>query len=134
MKSQSLMCVMSGLKELGDQRGYRIALEALSELKLPRWRLPTPPVWDYRIIAAQLIAQLGKSDEVYPMIFENLNQSINQNEISDIFNNILLIIELKVPKGQEAFEILKEKYKNNSRIYNAVINHETTFKNALNGN
>jgi aminopeptidase N len=49
-KNQSLMSALSGLKELGDPRGYDIAYHALQDVYLSRWYLPTPPVWDYRVV------------------------------------------------------------------------------------
>lgn len=130
MKSQSLLCLLGGLRELGDERGLKTALDVLKETELPRWRLPSPPVWDYRIIAAQNIAALGKSELAYPVIFERLKTAVNENDLSGIFNNLLIIIELKDPKGQEAFDLLKNVFKDNKTVYDAVLQHETIFKEA----
>ena len=43
MKSQSLLSALSGLKELGDPRGFELAFKALSDPNLPRWRLSSIP-------------------------------------------------------------------------------------------
>lgn len=133
MKSQSLLCALGGFSELGDERGYKIAFDALANSNLSRWRLPTPPVWDYRIIAAQYIASMGNGSRAYPMIFERVKKAIDENDLSGIFNNVLIIIELKDSKGQEVFDLLKEKFKDNNGIFESVIQHETLFKNAVSG-
>ena len=131
MKSQSLLCLLGGLRELGDERGLKTALDVLNDSELPRWRLPSPPIWDYRIIAAQNIAALGKSELAYPIIFQRLNTAVKDSDLSGIFNNLLIIIELKDPKGQEAFDLLKNVFKDNKSVYEAVLQHETMFKESI---
>ncbi|MFN0119976.1 MAG: HEAT repeat domain-containing protein [Blastocatellia bacterium] len=74
-KNQSLMSALSGLRELRDPRGFDIAFGALSDLNLLRWRLPNPPVWDFRVMAAETIAALGRSDAAYPLIFARCKKS-----------------------------------------------------------
>lgn len=133
MKNQSMLCVLGGLRELGDERGVKIAIDALGNLNLSRWRLPTPPVWDYRITAASYLASIGKGGEAYPMIFERLKTAVKEDDLSGVFNIILLIIELKEPKGQEAFDFLKEKYAANKPVLESILQHETMFKNAVSG-
>ncbi len=131
MKSQSLLSALGGLKELGDQRAFEIAIKALSDLKLPRWRLPDGSVWDFRIIAAQTIASLGKAEEAYPLIFERLKISMDENDLNGIFNNVLIIKALADPKGLEAFDILKIKFKDDVNTLAAVDFHESLFKETL---
>ncbi len=130
MKSQSRIAALNGLKELGDPRSFEIAMNALSDLKLPRWRLATSN-WDYRVFAAQLIASLGKSEEAFPLLFERFKIALNENDIDGIFNNIFLINTLANPKGQEAYNLLKEKYQNNATIMTATATFEEQFKNAI---
>jgi aminopeptidase N len=131
MKSQSLISALLGLKELGDPRGFDIAFKALSDLNLPRWRLPNPPVWDYRVFAADTIATLGKSDKAYPLIFERFKKSMSETDIDGIFYNVVLITTLADPRGQEAFEMLKAKFKNDANVMQAVNQYEMQFKNAI---
>jgi HEAT repeat protein len=126
MKSQSMISALVGLKELGDSRGYDIALKALSNLNLPRWRLPNTG-WDYRIYAAQTIASLGKSSEAYPLIFERLKESMKENDLDGILNNVLIINTLADIRGQEAFDLLKVKYKDDASILDAIKNYENQF-------
>lgn len=130
MKSQSRIAALNGLRELGDPRGFEIAMKALSDTQLPRWRLATSN-WDYRVFAAQLIASLGKSEEVFPIIFKRFKNSLNENDIDGIFNNIVLINTLAHPKGQEAYDLVKEKYKNNTTIMSAITAFEEQFKSSI---
>jgi aminopeptidase N len=130
-KNQSLMSALNGLKELGDPRGFDIAFNALSDLKLLRWRLPVPPVWDLRIFAAETIAVLGKSKMAYPLILERFKKSMEENDIEGIFNNVLLINKLADPQGQEVFELLKSKFRDDANMMAAVNDYETQFKQAI---
>lgn len=132
MKSQTLISALVGLKELGDARGFDVAFNALSDLKLLRWRLPTPPsIWDYRVFAADTIVALGKSDKAYPLIFERFRKSMNENDLEGIFNNAALIARLADPRGQEAFEMLKAKFKDDDNAMNAINQYETQFKDSV---
>ena len=133
MKSQSLISALAGLKALGDPRGFEIALNALSDLNLPRWRLSgNPPTWDYRDFAVDTIASLGKADKAYPLVFERFKRSVSEDDLYGIFANILLITALADPRGQEAFDLLKEKFQNDAGALSAVAAYETQFRNAVN--
>jgi aminopeptidase N len=127
MKSQTLISALAGLKELGDPRGFDIAFEALSDRSLPRWRLPNPPVWDYRVFAADTIASLGKSDKAYPLIFERLKKSLAENDLNGVFYNLVLITTLADPRGREVFELLKTRFADDANALNAVKQYEAAF-------
>lgn len=129
-KNQSLISALNGLKELGDPRGFDIAFEALSDLRSPRWTLATP-VWDFRLAAAEAIAALGKSAAAYPLILQLFKKSLAENEIADIFTNVLLVATLGDPRGQEIFEELKAKFKDDTNTMKAVDQFEAQFKAAL---
>lgn len=131
MKSQSLISALAGLKELADPRGLDIAFKALSDLRLLRWRLPTPPVWDYRVFAADTLAALGKGTAAYPMISERFKKSLAEDDLEGIFYNIVLITKLADPRGQEAFDLLKSKFKNDTNALQAIGQFELQFKDAL---
>lgn len=129
-KNQSLISSLNGLKELGDQRGFDIAFNALSNLNLVRWSLPTA-VWDFRITAAETIVALGRGDAAYPLIFDRFKKSIEENDLNVIFSNVLLITTLADPRGQEVFELLKAKFKTDDNTMLAVNQYETQFNDAL---
>jgi len=126
-KNQSLISALNGLRELGDQRGYDIALKALANLNSPHWTLATP-VWDYRVTAAQTIAALGKSGEAYPLVSAGLKKALAENDIHGTFYNVLLLTTLADPRGQETFDLLKAKFKDDANTLKAVEQFETQFK------
>ncbi len=129
-KSQSLISSLNGLKELGDPKGAEIALSALADLSIPRWTLTTP-VWDYRIAAVQTLLALGKQAETYDLIKTRLTLALETNNVHDIFNNVYLIVSIADKRGQELFDKLKEKYKNDETILSAVTQYEQQFKDAI---
>ena len=129
MKSQSLLSAFAAFKELGDKRAYKVVLDALKEISLPRWRLPTPPVWDFRISAAETLASLGKGNVAFPLILERFKKSMRENDINGIFNNVLIIAALADARGQEAFDLLKKKFKDDANAMMAVEQIESQFKN-----
>jgi aminopeptidase N len=129
MKSQTMLSSLAGLRELGDPRGFDVAYKALENLNLPRWRLSSiPPSWDYRDSAAALIKSLGRSEKAYPLIFERFKLSMSENDLNGIFTNILLIIALGDSRGQEAFDLLKTKYKDDASLMKTINQFEAQFK------
>ena len=129
-KSQSLISALNGFKELKDQRAVKIALNALSDTKLPRWWLATP-IWDHRLAAADTLVALGKGDMAFPMIFARFKAAIVEDDYNDIFGNTQLMATLADPRGREAFAILKAKFKEDDNAMMAVRQYETQFEDAL---
>ncbi|MFN8283295.1 MAG: M1 family aminopeptidase [Chitinophagales bacterium] len=129
-KSQSKISMLNGLKELADPRAFDIAYKTLADIRSPRWWLATP-IWDYPIAAAQTLVALGKNEAAYPMIFERFQKSLDENDYNDIFSNILLIATLADARGQEAFDLLKEKFKDDANAMIAVEQYETQFKETI---
>lgn len=128
-KQQSLMAALTGLRQLGDERAVPVALNALNDNASPRWFLGN--FWDYPFIAAQTLAALGKGNEGYPIIWERFKLSVQGDDVNDIFQNVLLITTLADPRGQEAFDLLKQKFKDDANTMIAVNNYETQFKEAV---
>lgn len=127
-KNQSLISALNGLKHLGDPRGFDVAFQALSDPHLTRWRLPTPPVWDFRVFAVETIVALGKADAAYPLVFGRFKKAMDENDLHGIFNNLLLITKLADPRGQEVFPLLRTRFRDDADVMNAVNQHETQFK------
>jgi len=132
-KNQSLISALNGLKELGDPRGFDVALAALSDSNAPHWTLATP-TWDHRLAAAETLVVLGKANEGYSVILNQLKKSLAENDINDIFYNALQIKTLADPRGSEVFTLLKEKFKNNDNAMASVNQLEAQFTNALKKN
>lgn len=132
-KNQSLMSSLNGLQQLGDPRAYDIAYKALADLNEPRWNLPqaSTGIWDYRIIAAQTIAGLGRSADAYPLIVDRLKKSLGEDDLNVIFNNVLLIETLADPKGKEIYPLLRERFKNDESLLKVVDQCESQFNQAI---
>lgn len=130
-KNQSLISSLNGLKELADPRGVEIAMNAIKDNPPgARWTLATP-VWDYRIAAAITLKELGKSKEGFDIVNERFQKSLEEEDISDIFNNLLLFATLGDERGLEAMQRVRELYKNNEAAAKAVEQYETQLKKAL---
>ncbi|MBL7728017.1 MAG: hypothetical protein JNM68_10040, partial [Dinghuibacter sp.] len=116
--------------ELGDPRGVEMAMNALNDNPpSARWTLATP-VWDFRIAAAITLKELGKSREAYDLVHERFQKSLEEEDISDIFNNLLLFATLADDRGLQAMKQVKEMYRNNEAAIKAVEQYETQLKKA----
>lgn len=129
-KNQSLIAALAGLKELGDPRGAAVAVQALSNTSLARWRLPTS-LWDLRIAAAETLAGLGKGSLGYPVVLARFKQALAEEDIHDVFNNVLLVATLGDPRGQEVFDTLRTRYRDDASAIQATDQYEAQFKEAL---
>ncbi len=126
-KNQSLLSSLFALQQLEDPRGFDIAYRALGDLKSPHWVLAVP-IWDYRIIAAQTIKTLGKSDKAYQLLSAGFKKAMNDNDIHGIFYTTLLITELGDVRGLEIFDLLKAKFKEDANAMVAVEQFENQLK------
>lgn len=129
-KSQSLISALNGMKESGDPRGVTMALDALGNNKLPRWWLAVP-VWDYPIAAAETVVTLGKQEEGYKIIAPLMKEAMNGNDLNDIFMNLMLVTILAAKDAHPVYNELKEKYKSNESVLNAVTTFENMYKENL---
>lgn len=129
-KSQSLISALNGLKELGDPRGVAIAYEALKNVHLPRWYLATP-IWDYPVAAAETLVALGKGDTAYAMLLERFKKSMVENDVNDIFANTYLLTIIADARGQEVYDLLRKKFKDDANAMLAVTNYETQYQTAM---
>lgn len=126
-KNQSLLSSLFALQQLEDPRGFDIAYKALGDLTSPHWVLAVP-IWDYRIIAAQTIKTLGKSDKAYALLLGGFKKAMNENDIHGIFYTTLLIAELGDFRGLEIFDSLKAKFKEDTNAMAAVEQFESQLK------
>ena len=56
---------------------------------------------------------------------------MEENDINDIFNNVLIIATLGDPRGQAVFDELKIKFKDDANVLNAVNQFETQYKESI---
>ncbi len=126
-KNQSLLSSLFALQQLEDPRGFDIAYKALGDLTSPHWVLAVP-IWDYRIIAAQTIKTLGKSQKAYPFLLAGFKKAMNENDIHGIFYTTLLITEIGDVRGLEIFDSLKAKYKEDANAMIAIQQFESQLR------
>lgn len=119
-KNQSLISALNGLRELGDPRGAELALEALRDNDAAaRWTLATP-IWDFRLAAAETLRALGRAGEAYPIVYQRFVKAMEENDVNDIFSNVLLLTTLGDARGLEVFAVLREKFKADANALGAI--------------
>ncbi len=112
-----------GLAALGDKRGFDLALKTASDKNQPL---------RVRNAAMETIAGTGKGDQrAFPLIFDAYKHALDANNFQGIFSGIQAIIKLADPRGQEAFDLLKAKFKNQQQIMNFATLLESQFKQAI---
>ena len=128
-KNQSLMHALNGFAALGDKGAEKIAVAAIENNRSARWFLGNG--WDYPFVAAQTLATLGKTDKAFSILYDRLKTALRGSEKDDIFHQLLLITTLSDPKSQDAFEIVKEKYRGDANAMASIQIYEDQFKNTL---
>lgn len=129
-KSQSRISALNGLEQLGDIRAVDFALKCLADNQSPRWYLATP-VWDYPYTAAYTLVALGKAEPGFPVLFERFKKSLEDNDLNDIFQNVQLIDILKDERAKEMYALLREKFKHEVPVLEAVKDYEQNFLESL---
>jgi aminopeptidase N len=82
--------------------------------------------------ALGVLAAAGKGDErVYPLLLENFKKALENNDFNSIFNGFQAFIKLADPRGQEAFDLAKEKFKGNQNLLGFIGQLEGQFKAAI---
>lgn len=111
---------LKGLAELGDKRAFEPAYKLATNKSKPL---------SVRLSALEVVGSTGKGDpRAYPLIFEKFKQALDANDFNDLIKSLDAFIELADPRGQEAFDMLKTKFKDNPDILNGVRFYEMQFK------
>jgi aminopeptidase N len=114
---------LNGFAELGDKRAFGIAYKIATDTSISR---------NIRLNALAVVEATGKGDQrAYPLIFAEFKKSLNDNNIQGILNGVTAIVRIADPRGQEAFDMLKEKFKNNPNAMTFVNGLEAQFKAAI---
>lgn len=126
-KNQSAISTLNGLRVLGDKRGVDIAMQYINASQIPHWTLGTA-TWDHRLAAVQTLAALGETDKAYKLIQQNFEKALSENNLNDIFFNLLQITMLQDSQGQVCFDQLKQKYEGNEIVLNEGKKLEEQFQ------
>ncbi len=114
---------LNGLVVLGDKNALDLGYKFGGEGNPPSNR---------KNAALGIVAEFGKGDpKAFDLIFGNFKKSLEANSFGGIFSGFQTIIKLADPRGQEAFDLAKEKFRSNQNILGFVGQLESQFKKAL---
>ncbi len=117
---------LQGLAALGDKRALDLALKFADDATLPN---------GLRSAALEVVAASGKGDaRAYPAILKAFKTALAENNYQGVFNNLSSLILLADPRGQEAFDLAKAKFKDQPQFLNYTTVFEAQFKAALTEN
>jgi len=117
------IAALKGLAEYGDKRALEPALKIAQDT--------TRPV-SVRIAALEVVGASGKGDpRAFPLIFERFKRALDENDFENLVRGIQAFIRLADPRGQQAFDLMKEKFKNNPDLLGGVRFFEQQFQAAL---
>ncbi len=113
---------LNGLAILGDKKAIAIGFKFNDTAYSRR----------VRSSALGVLAASGKGDErIFPLLIENFKKALENSDFQSIFNGFQSFIRLADPRGQEAFDLAKEKFKGNQNLLGAVKQAEDQFKKAI---
>ncbi len=114
---------LGGLAELGDKRALELGIKFANDKNQPK---------TIREAALNTIAASGKGDQrAFPIIFDRFKKSFAANDFNGIFSGIQAAIQLADPRGQQIFDLLKEKFGKNPQFAPTILFFETQFKAAI---
>lgn len=114
---------LTALGELGDKRAFDIGFKAANDTSLSS---------NARASALAIVGSTGKGDpRAFPLIFEKFKASFDSSNIQGMVSGLLAIVKIADPRGQEAFDMMKTKFKDNPGAMQFINAQETEFKTAL---
>ena len=114
---------LNGLATLGDKRSFDVGFKMATDKSLPL---------NVRTSALAVVGAAGKGDpRAYPLIFDQFKKALASNNQRNIINSIQAIINIADPRGQEAFDMLKVKFKDQPGAMAAIAQFEAQFKAAI---
>jgi aminopeptidase N len=113
----------SGLAALADKRGFEESYKFVTNKSNN---------YNARTAALAVIGATGKGDErAFPVIFEQFKIALDNTDYQGLFNSVGGIVRLADPRGQQAFDMLREKFKGQTNILGYVNVLEAQFKAAI---
>ncbi|HVE58088.1 MAG TPA: M1 family aminopeptidase, partial [Pyrinomonadaceae bacterium] len=113
---------LQGLAVLGDKKAVDIGFKYNDKSYSNQVRLN----------ALNVLAASGKGDSrIYPLLLEHFKISLENNDFQGIFGGFQSFIRLADPRGQEAFDLAKAKFKDQQNFLGAINQLETQFKKAI---
>ncbi|CAN5428552.1 M1 family aminopeptidase [soil metagenome] len=114
---------LGGLAELGDKRAFDLGYKAAVDKTLPR---------QVQTTGMSIVAAYGKGDpRAFDLIFGNFKKAYEAGNTGLMINIMGSIIKLADPRGQEAIDMLKTKFKDNPGAMQAIGQFEVQLKAAI---
>ena len=114
---------LNGLAELGDKRAFDAGYKLATEKSVPS---------TVKTAALSVVGATGKGDpRAYPLVFERFKRALDNNSFFALQTSLQSIIELADPRGQEAFDLLKAKFKDSPGFMANILASEARFKAGL---
>jgi hypothetical protein len=108
---------------LGDKRAFDTGVKIANDMTLPA---------KARSEALDIVASTGKGNpRAFPVIFEKFKQALASNNELAMLTALGALIQIADPRGQQAIELLKVKYKDNPAELQNVVYFEELFKIAI---
>ncbi|HEX8263960.1 MAG TPA: M1 family aminopeptidase [Pyrinomonadaceae bacterium] len=118
------VAALSGLTGTGDKRAMEIGFRYNDKSFAP----------NVRTAALGVLAETGKGDQrIFPLVFDSFKKSLESSDFNGIFTGLVSLIKLGDPRGQEAFDLAKEKFKTNQGLMGFISQLEGAFKQATGG-
>ena len=122
-KGRIMNAGLDGLAELGDKRAFDVGYKIATDPTLSR---------NIRTNALGVVGATGKGDpRAYPLIFEQFKKAADSTNFQGIVNGLNAIVKIADPRGQEVFDMLKTKFKDQPGALNFVSSFEARFKAAI---
>jgi hypothetical protein len=114
---------LNALSELGDARAFDVSYKFATDKSKP---------FTSRTAALTVVGATGKGDaRAFPLIFDQFKKALGNNDFQGIFNGAQAIIKLADPRGQEAIDLLKAKFKDNPQFMGFITYLESQFQAAI---
>ena len=113
----------NALGELGDKRAFDAGFKAATDKTLPA---------GVRSAALTVVGSSGKGDpRAFPLIFEKFKAASDATNFQGIVDSMQALVKIADPRGQQAFDILKTKFKDNPGFLQFITSQEALFKAAI---
>ena len=114
---------LNGLGALGDKRAFELAYKTATDKSVSQ---------ALRDGALEAVGTTGRGDaRAYPLIFEKFKKGLDAGNEGVLLRTVNAIIKLGDPRGQEAFDMLRVKYKDDAEIMGIIEMFEKQFKEGL---
>ena len=78
------------------------------------------------------MSSTGKGDpRAFPLIFDRFQKALEAQDFEELVRALESMIELADPRGQQAFDLMKAKFKDDPALMSGVNYYEQQFKAAL---